>query len=64
MIGSPAYIVDGYDLICNVTNGTGTLSANISWYHNGVLDTCKQNMSNADLTKDNGVVYILYSWEC
>ena len=50
MIGSPAYIVDGYDLTvtCNVTSGTGTPPVNISWYGNGsgvnlmhLSSTCK-----------------------
>ena len=46
MIGSSAYIVDGYDLTvtCNVTSGTSPV--NISWYRNGVLDSSKQNMPN------------------
>ena len=48
MIGSPAYIVDGYDLTvtCNVTSGTGTPPVNISWYRNGsgVLDAFISNM--------------------
>ena len=62
MIGSSAYIVDGYDLTvtCNVTSGTPPV--NISWYRNGVLDSSKQNMPNItipnmDFTKDNGAVY-------
>ena len=60
MIGSPAYIVDGYDLTitCNVI--TGTPPINISWYRNG--DSSRRNtsaiaISNVNINKDNGVVY-------
>ena len=63
MIGSPAYIIDGFDLTitCNVI--TGIPPINISWYRNGVVDSSKRNMStitisNVDINKDNGVVYI------
>ena len=62
MIGSPAYIVDGYDLTitCNVV--TGLPPINISWYRNGVLDSSRGNtstitVSNTNINTDNGVVY-------
>ena len=63
MIGSPAYIVDEYDLTitCNVI--TGTPPINISWYRNGVVDSSSLGskstitISNVDINKDNGVVY-------
>lgn len=61
-IGSPAYIVDGYDLdvACNVVKGTGPIT--ISWYRNGILDSSKENMSiitisKVDTKRDNGAVY-------
>ena len=62
VIGTPAYIIDGYDLTitCNVTNGTTPIT--YSWYRNGVVDSSKENMtaitiSNVDINKDDGVVY-------
>ena len=61
MIGSPAYINDGYDLTltCKVVHG---IPINISWYHDGVLDSSRGNTStitieNVDIDKDNGAVY-------
>ena len=63
MIGSPAYIADGYDLTitCNIINGIPPI--NISWYRNGVVDSSRGStstitISNVDINKDNGVVYI------
>ena len=48
VIGSPAYIVDGYDLTvtCNDTSKIGKPPVNISWYRNGsgVLDTFISNV--------------------
>ena len=62
MIGSPAYIADGYDLTitCNVINEIPPM--NISWYRNGVLDSSRGNtstitISDVVINKDNGVVY-------
>ena len=61
MIGSPAYINDGYDLTltCKVVRG---ISVTISWYCDGVLDSSRGNTStttieNVDIDKDNGAVY-------
>lgn len=61
-IGTPAYIVDGYNLtiVCNIINGT--LPITISWYHNGVLDSSRAGsptitISNVNINKDNGIVY-------
>ena len=61
-IGTPVYIVDGYDLTiaCNIINGTTPIT--ISWYRNGVVDSSKENVSaitisNVDINKDDGVVY-------
>ncbi len=62
MIGSPAYIADGYDLTitCNIINGIPPI--NISWYRNGVVDSSRGStstitISSVDINKDNGVVY-------
>ena len=61
MIGSPAYINDGYDLTltCKVVRG---IPITISWYRDGVLDSSRGNTStitieNVDIDKDNGAVY-------
>ena len=61
MIGSPAYINDGYDLTltCKVVHG---IPITISWYRDGVLDSSRGNTStitieNVDIDKDNGAVY-------
>ena len=61
MIGSPAYINDGYDLTltCKVVRG---IPVTISWYRDGVLDSSRGNTStitieNVDIGKDNGAVY-------
>ena len=62
MIGSPAYIADGYDLTitCNIINEIPPI--NISWYRNGVVDSSRGStstitISSVDINKDNGVVY-------
>ena len=62
MIGSPAYINDGYDLTlaCKVVRGGKPI--NISWYRDGVLDSSRGNTSTItiekmDIDKDNGAVY-------
>ena len=62
MIGSPAYIIDGFDLTITCNVSTGIPPINISWYHNGVVDPSRGNtstitISNVDINKDNGVVY-------
>ena len=61
MIGSPAYINDGYDLTltCKAVHG---IPITISWYRDGVLDSSRGNTStikieNVDIDKDNGAVY-------
>ena len=61
-VGSPVYVVRGYDLtiICKIVNGTPPM--NFSWYRNGVLDSSKGNTSNITISnvriqRDNGVVY-------
>ena len=62
MIGSPAYIIHGYDLTitCSVVGGLSPIS--ISWYRDGKLDTSRGNTSTVKISsirinKDNGVVY-------
>ena len=37
-IGSPVYVVDGFDVIINCNILTGTSPVTILWFHNGVLD--------------------------
>ena len=61
MIGSPAYIVNGYDLTitCNIVSGIPPI--NISWHRNGVLDSSRGNTSTITISnvnnRANGVVY-------
>jgi len=44
-IGSPAYIIDGYDLtiVCRTVSGTPPIT--ITWFHNGILDLSWMNAS-------------------
>ena len=62
MIGSPAYINDGYDLTLTCKVVGGGIPITISWYRNGVLDSSRGNTStitiaNVGIDKDNGAVY-------
>ena len=46
MIGTPVYVVDGFNVIidCNVLNGTPPIT--IIWLHNGVADPNRGNATN------------------
>lgn len=62
MIGSPAYIIHGYDLTITCTVVGGSSPITISWYRDGELDRSKGNMSTVKIAsvkfhEDNGVVY-------
>ena len=62
MIGSPAYINNGYNLTLACRNVNGLPPITISWYRDGVLDSSRGNTStitieNVDIDKDNGAVY-------
>lgn len=48
-IGSPAYIIDGFNLtiVCRTVSGTPPI--NIKWFHNGVLSPSWMNASNITL---------------
>ena len=57
-IGSPVYIVEGFDvtIVCNVLNGTRPIT--IMWLHNGVIDPSRGNVSTITVTDYNdGDVY-------
>ena len=57
-IGSPAYVIDGANitLVCDIL--TGTPPTTIMWFHNGVLDPTRWNVSTIIVTDYNdGDVY-------
>ena len=45
MIGTPVYVVGGFDItiVCNIVNGTTPI--NITWLRNGVTDPTRGNVS-------------------
>ena len=49
-IGSPVYVVDGYDvtIICDILTGTNPIS--IMWFHNGAPDPTRGNVSTITVT--------------
>ena len=52
-IGSPVYVVDGFDvtIVCNIVNGTRPIT--IMWLHNGVVDPTRGNVSTITVTNYN-----------
>ena len=57
-IGSPAYVIDGADvtLVCDLL--TGKPPNTITWFHNGVVDLTRGNVSTITVTDYNdGDVY-------
>ena len=57
-IGSPAYIIDGANitLFCDILSGTPPIT--IMWFHNGVIDPTRGNVSTITVTNYNdGDVY-------
>ena len=57
-IGSPAYVIDGANitLVCDILTGTSPIT--IMWFHNGVLDSTRGNVSTITVTDYNdGVVF-------
>ena len=56
-IGTPVYVVDGYNVTidCNITLGTPPVT--ISWFHNGQPDLSRANFSTIIVTdaKDDDV---------
>ena len=49
-IGTPVYLVDGYDviIICEIASGTHPIT--ISWFRNGAPDPTRGNVSNITVT--------------
>ena len=49
-IGSPAYVVDGFDvtIVCSILNGTHPIT--IMWLRNGKVDTIRGNVSTITVT--------------
>ena len=49
-IGSPAYIIDGFNVtfVCGILNGTHPIT--IMWFHNGVIDPTRGNVSTITVT--------------
>ena len=57
-IGSPVYIVEGFDvtIVCNILNGTRPIT--IMWFHNGMIDPTRGNVSTITVNNYNdGDVY-------
>ena len=57
-IGSPAYVVDGFNvtIVCNIVSGTRPIT--IMWLRNGVLDSSRGNVSTITVDDyDNGDVF-------
>ena len=52
-IGSPAYVVDRFDvtIVCDIASGTRPIT--ISWFHNGVLDSTRGNVSTITVSNYN-----------
>ena len=52
-IGSPVYVLDGFDvnLVCDILSGMRPIT--IVWFHNGVLDTTRRNVSTITVTDYN-----------
>ena len=57
-IGSPAYVIEGANitLVCDILSGTPPIT--IMWFHNGVFDPTRGNVSTITVTNYNdGVVF-------
>ena len=52
-IGTPAYVIDGNDVIidCNIDSGTSPI--NITWLRNDVIDLSRGNVSSITVTDAN-----------
>ena len=52
-IGTPTYVVDGFDvtLVCNLVSGTRPIT--IMWFRNGVPDLTRGNLSTITVTDYN-----------
>ena len=52
-IGSDAYVIDGFDvtIVCNILTGIRPIT--IVWFHNGMVDPTRGNVSTITVTNYN-----------
>ena len=53
LIGAPAYVIVGNDVIINCSINSGTSPTNITWFRNDVVDLSRRNVSSITITDAN-----------